>query len=141
MRSIMGINLAWFNGKKFLLGIAKLTDLIFENLWANDASNLVGKLHSLSQLATLQHNQTLSNIEISYGCKSLFTTQQVALLGQSLSICLVTIKGSGHLLILQPLVANKLQFVITLGCLQILVGGLDETVSQIVLLLERGVSQ
>ena len=89
----------------------------------------------------MQHSQTLSNIEICHSRKSLFTTQQVTLLGQNLSICLVILKGSSRLLVLQPLVAYEFQFVITLGCLQILVGGLDETVSQMVLLLERGVSQ
>ena len=138
--SIIVINLRT-TGKNLFLSIAKLTDFIFENLWANDASNLVGKLQSLSQLATLQHNQTLSNTEISYGSKSLFATQQVALLSQIFSTCLVTLEGSSHLLVLQPLVADELQFIVTLGCLQILVGGLDETVSQIVLLLQRGVSQ
>ena len=106
MRSIMRVNLAWFNGKKFLLGIENRTEFTLENLWRNSVSNLAWKLYLLGQVAALQNNQPLGKGAATYSSKSLFARKQVALLGQCLSTCLVTLKGSSHLQILQPLVAN-----------------------------------
>ena len=107
----------------------------------NSASQTRGNIHAQSQLATLQHSHLSVKVASTNCSKGLFATEQVTLLCQSLSTCLVTLKGSCHLLILQPLVADELQLIISLGCLQILVGGLDETGGQLVLLLQGGVSQ
>ena len=132
MRSIMGINLAWFSGKNIMRSIMRIdltvsknlllsketrTDFAFEDLWPNCTSNLGGHIHPLGYHAVLQHNNLCIKVKIFHSSKSLFATKQVALLGQSLSKCLVTIEGSSHLLVLQPLVADKLQAIITLGCL------------------------
>ena len=135
IRSIIGINLTFFTGKNLLLSKETRTDFTFECLWPNYASNLGGNIHPRGYHAVLQHDDLSIKVKIFHGCKSLFATKQVALLGQSLSKCLVTIEGSSHLLVLQPLVTDKLQAIITLGCLQILVGGVDETGGQIVLFL------
>ena len=78
---------------------------------------------------------------MSHGRKRLFCRKQVALLGQCLSSGLVTIEGCGHLLIIYPLIAHELKAIIALGSLQILVGSINETVGQLVLLLQSGVSQ
>ena len=97
--------------------------------------------HILNDESTLNHSGLFGNAEISHGYERLFARKQVALLGQCLSSGLVTVEGSSHLLIVHPLVTHELQVIIALGSLQILVGGLDETGGQLVLLLQGGVSQ
>ena len=89
----------------------------------------------------MQNIHLFGKAEFTYNSEGLFATEQVTLLGQSLCSDLVTLEGCGHLLILQPLVADELQLIITLSSLQILVGDLDELVSQLILLLQRGVCQ
>ena len=120
---------------------ADLSDHIVQGFFRQRTDQRTIDSRILNDDSTLNHSDLIGNAEISHGYECLFARKQVALLGHCLSSVLVAIEGSGHLLIVYPLVANELQVVITLSCLQILIGGIDEFICQLVLLLQGGISQ
>ena len=89
----------------------------------------------------LIHDIAFAKSEFAHASQRLFTGEQIALFGQLLSRLLIALQGSGHLLVVHPLVPDELQLVVSFGRLQILVGRLDETGGKLILLLQGRVGQ
>ena len=75
------------------------------------------------------------------GGSTLIGRELIALLIKLFLALGVLVQDSGHLLIFNPLVTDKLESVIGRGFLEIVVGSLNKPVGQTVLFLKGGISQ
>ena len=124
-----------------LSNIAQCSENVGDNLTGNSFDKGIVHIHRVGDAGALQDGKLMGKVEGTKGGHTLLGRQEVTLLFKFLGALFITFEGSGHKLIVNPLVTDKQETVTGLITLDILIGNLDELIGQLVLLLQSGVGQ
>ena len=114
---------------------------MLEHVIGKDVGKVVVDVQGIAEVCIADQDGGIAEIAIVQRVCGLLRGQRIAFLLEFGGGFRVIVQGGGHLLVVHPLVADEFQLLAAIGVLQIVVGRRNETVGQLVLLLERGVGQ